>query len=156
MNRALAIGAVAVCAAASAGVGLWLSRPAVSTRIDAADQALVAEGRGVYEKSCASCHGRNLEGQPNWRERLPNGRLPAPPHDPSGHTWHHPDRQLFDLTKNGLASVAPGYQSDMPAFKDRLSDREIRAALAYIKSTWPPEIRARQAQTSEADERAQR
>ena len=70
-------------------------------------------------------------------ERLPNGRMPAPPHDASGHTWHHSDQELFLITKEGLAAVVPGYESDMPAFGDRLSDEEIRVVLAFIKSTWP-------------------
>ncbi len=69
---------------------------------------------------------------------MPNGRMPAPPHDESGHTWHHPDEVLFTITKYGLVPpYAPrGYQSDMPAFADRLSDDEIRAVLAYIESHW--------------------
>jgi mono/diheme cytochrome c family protein len=87
---------------------------------------------------CAACHGVKLEGQPDWRRRLPNGRLPAPPHDESGHTWHHPDSVLFGITKNGLLPpYAPtGYESDMPAFGDKLADEEIWAVLAYIKSRW--------------------
>lgn len=36
--------------------------------------------------------------------------------------------------------VRQGYQSDMPAFRDKLSDAEIRAVLAYIKSQWSAEI----------------
>lgn len=32
-----------------------------------------------------------------------------------------------------------GYESDMPAFGGILSDDEIRAVLAFIKSTWPEE-----------------
>ncbi len=75
---------------------------------------------------------------------MQNGRLPAPPHDASGHTWHHPDRQLFEITRNGVAGVVAGYESDMLAFKDVLSDRQIWAVLAFIKSTWPEEIRERQ------------
>jgi mono/diheme cytochrome c family protein len=75
---------------------------------------------------------------------LPNGRLPAPPRDAAGHTWRHPDRELFEIAKNEPAGTVPGYESDTPAFKDVLSDREIWAALAYIKSLWPAEIRARQ------------
>ena len=113
---------------------------------DATDSRLVAEGRAVYAARCASCHGEELEGQPNWRERMPNGRLPAPPHDAGGHSWHHSDRQLFTITKNGVAGVVAGYQSDMPAFKDVLSDRQIWAVLAYIKSRWPEQIRERQQQ----------
>ncbi|UCE32767.1 MAG: cytochrome c [Burkholderiales bacterium] len=114
---------------------------------DPTDARLVAQGRAVYAQHCAACHGVNLEGQPNWRVRLPSGRLPAPPHDVSVHTWHHADEVLFDLTRNGLVPgrTAPeGYQSDMPAFSDRLSDAEIWSVIAYIKSTWPP--RALQAQ----------
>ena len=73
--------------------------------------------------------------------RNARGRLPAPPHDESGHTWHHDDVVLFEVTKYGLAKHAPaGYQSDMPAFGDRLSDDEIVAVLAYIKSRWPQDI----------------
>jgi len=105
----------------------------------------LAQGQTLYREQCAACHGANLEGQPNWWERQPNGRLPAPPHDASGHTWHHPDDVLFGITKHGLAPYAPpGYESDMPAFDGKLTDDEIRAVLAYIKSQWPPEIQERQ------------
>jgi mono/diheme cytochrome c family protein len=117
-------------------------------RADPDDPALVALGAGVYAAECARCHGASLEGQPDWRERLPNGKLPAPPHDASGHTWHHPDRQLFQITKEGLAAFMPGYETDMPAYNGRLSDREIWAVIASIKSTWPPGIRARQERMS--------
>lgn len=107
--------------------------------------ARVALGQGLYQEHCAVCHGVSLAGEPgfDWRERKPSGALPAPPHDPSGHTWHHPDWQLFAMTKHGLAPFAPeGYVSDMPAFADLLEDEEIWAVLSYIKSTWPPETRA--------------
>lgn len=105
------------------------------------DKKLVARGEEIYKTNCASCHGNNLEGQPNWRRRNEAGFMPAPPHDKTGHTWHHADVLLFELTKYGLSKVAgPNYKSDMPAFKDTLSDHEIIAALSYIKSTWPAEI----------------
>jgi mono/diheme cytochrome c family protein len=79
-----------------------------------------------------------LEGQPNWKQRMANGRMPAPPHDESGHTWHHPDEVLFAITKFGLVPpYAPkGYPSDMPAFGGTLSDPEIRSVLAFIASHW--------------------
>jgi len=114
------------------------------TKAEPDDPAFVARGKIVYDQHCASCHGAKLEGQPDWRKRLPNGRVPAPPHDPTGHTWHHSDKQLFDLTKIGPAGLLPGYQSDMPGFKDILGDADIWAVLSYIESTWPPEIRVRQ------------
>ena len=102
-------------------------------------------GRQVYAEHCASCHGAELEGQPDWQTRLPNGRMPAPPHDASGHTWHHSDEDLFTITKNGLAALVPGYESDMPGFQTTLSDDEIRAVFAFIKSTWPEREREYQA-----------
>lgn len=108
-------------------------------------------GRAIYLERCASCHGVELEGQPDWMRRLPSGRLPAPPHDASGHTWHHSDRQLFDIVKNGLATIAPGYETDMPAFADAMTDDEIRAVLEYIKSTWPDRERDVQSRRSAAD-----
>src|SRR3546814_13281738 len=58
----------------------------------------------------------------------------------TGHTWHHPDAMLVDIVKNGLVpgKTAPaGYVSDMPAYRDILSDQEIIAVLTYIKSSWP-------------------
>ncbi|SHI35515.1 c-type cytochrome [Wenxinia saemankumensis] len=109
------------------------------------DAALLAEGRALYEAHCASCHGAQLEGQPDWRRPLPSGRLPAPPHDACGHTWHHPDRILFRIVREGTAAiVGGGYESDMPGFGGILSDAEIEAVLAYIKSTWPERERAHQ------------
>ena len=109
------------------------------------DPALVAEGKRAYETYCANCHGLDLAGQPNWQQRKPDGRLPAPPHDATGHTWHHPDATLFALTKHGSARIIgdPTYPSDMPAFGESLSDHTIVAALSYIKSTWPDAIRER-------------
>ena len=130
---------------AATGLALWRDRPGIDPR----DEARVAAGRRIYDAQCAACHGAQLEGQPNWRERLPNGRLPAPPHNAEGHTWHHPDQELFGLVKEGLKPgkyAPPGYESDMPAFGGRLSDEEIRSVLAYLKSTWPREQLAYQRQ----------
>jgi len=119
--------------------------------IDDRDERLVSMGAPLYQAHCASCHGANLEGQPDWRRRLANGRLPAPPHDESGHTWHHPDNMLFEITKYGTAALLPeGYETDMGGYEHILSDEEIRAVIAYIKSTWPDQIRQRHRQMTEA------
>jgi len=108
-------------------------------------------GQKIYSEYCASCHGANLEGQPNWKRRLENGRMPAPPHDESGHTWHHSDQDLFAITKRGVGGVVPGYESDMLAFGEILSDEEIVAVLAFIKSTWPERQRDVQARITASD-----
>ena len=121
----------------------WSAGPTVRANSD--DVAQVSLGKTVYAENCASCHGANLEGQADWRIRKDDGRLPAPPHDETGHTWHHPDELLFKITKLGLKPpLAPdGYESDMPSFEGRLTDEQIWAALAFIKSTWSEETRAR-------------
>ncbi len=112
-----------------------------------ADQA--ALGEIVYRDNCAECHGAKLEGQPNWQQRLPDRAMPAPPHDETGHSWHHPDQQLFDYTKLGGAAVVPApFMSAMPGFGETLADDEIWAVLAFIKSTWPKREREIQAQRS--------
>jgi mono/diheme cytochrome c family protein len=117
-------------------------RPGPSLQAD--DPFIVARGKNVYGAACASCHGANLEGQPTWQERGPDGLLPAPPHDDTGHTWHHPDTVLFEITKFGVQRFAGAdYKSAMPAFDQRLSDADIAAALSFIESTWPPQIRQR-------------
>lgn len=128
--------------AAIIAYGMW---PGTDSRfIDpSADTARVMLGKTVYTNHCAACHGVNLEGQANWRERMANGRLPAPPHDKTGHTWHHPDAMLIDMIKNGLVpgrTAPPGYESDMPAYAGVLTDEEITAVIAYMKSTWPSQV----------------
>ena len=115
-------------------------------RLSTRDPAVLATGQKVYAQHCAACHGAKLEGQPRWRERDAGGRLPAPPHDASGHTWHHPDEVLFRITKFGVAKAAnlKDHPSSMPAYEGVLTDAEIVAVLSWIKSTWPAGIREKQ------------
>jgi mono/diheme cytochrome c family protein len=128
--------------------GIWLSGAAAET--DPVNAKQVAKGRSSYLENCASCHGVKLEGQPDWRSRKPDGKLPAPPHDASGHTWHHPDNILLRIIKEGTAAiVGQGYKSDMPGFKDLLSDEEILTALEFIKSDWPERQRKFQKRRSQ-------
>ncbi len=113
--------------------------------VDANNLALVALGQSVYAEHCASCHGANLEGQPDWRARNADGTLKAPPHDETGHTWHHPDADMFRYTKSGGQALAPsGFKSAMPGFAETLSDDDIWAVLSFIHSRWPAKIRERQ------------
>lgn len=153
-RRLVAIGAVVGVAIAVAALLAWFGgrdgRPG-GMLVDA-DAATIEAGRVVYARHCASCHGERLQGEPDWRARKPNGRLPAPPHDDSGHTWHHPDEQLIAITTLGMKPpLAPeGYESDMPGFGGVLGDREIFAVLAFIASRWSPESRAHQARVTRA------
>lgn len=141
--RWVIVGGAAVIAVAT--IAAWYStRQEEGPVVDPAPvtSERISQGQKVYADHCASCHGADLEGQPEWRTRLPSGAYPAPPHDETGHTWHHPDEFLFDVVKRGGQPTAPpGFVSAMPAFGDVLSDDEIWAVLAFIKSRWSDDAR---------------
>jgi mono/diheme cytochrome c family protein len=103
------------------------------------DPKSVARGEKLYLQYCASCHGINLEGKPNWKEVQADGSFPPPPHDNSGHTWHHPDELLIEIIANG-GDPNLG-TTKMPGFGDQLTEAEIVAILDYIKSHWEREDR---------------
>lgn len=133
--------AVGVAVALALALVAWLPAPVPNLN----DPRRIEQGAAIYARHCASCHGANLEGQPNWRTRMVNGRLPAPPHDDSGHTWHHRNEMLFVITRDGLAPpyAPPGYESDMPAFGTTLSDDQIWDAIAFIRSRWSESVRSK-------------
>ena len=113
----------------------------------------VQSGASLYHEYCAACHGADLEGQPNWRSPNPDGTLPAPPHDESGHTWHHGDRLLFDYVKLGGAEAmaargASGFKSAMPGFAESLTEEDIWDILTFLKSHWSQRARAYQEQVT--------
>ena len=141
--RTLVAGALVTLAGAGIALGGAAGIDGTLTRLADDDLAVVARGETLYAEQCASCHGANLEGQPNWRQRDANGLLPAPPHDETGHTWHHADDLLFEITKYGPGAVIGDdtYRSAMPAYAAVLDDEEIVAVLSYIKSRWPEEER---------------
>lgn len=121
-------------------------------RLPPLDPAEVARGRAVYVQSCASCHGQRAEGARDWKEPDARGNLPPPPHDDTGHTWRHSDKELAEIIRNGWRdpfNKTP--ELTMPPFKDKLSDEEIRAVMEYFKSLWSEEHRRWQLQESQRE-----
>ena len=98
--------------------------------------AHVAIGQQLYDRHCASCHRPGATGDPGWRERDAKGLLPPPPLNGTAHSWHHP---LAVLYRQIMRGSAPGV-GDMPAFRDKLSQGEVLAIIAYCQSLWPDEI----------------
>ena len=127
------------------GIVIYLPKDRVAkaaVTLNPDDKVTILLGKSVYVQNCASCHGVKLEGQKDWMSRLPDGLMPAPPHDKTGHTWHHSDKYLFMITKYGIEDIiGQKYPNNMPAYKDILSDKEIISVLSYIKSTWPNRIK---------------
>ena len=111
----------------------------------------IAAGEVLYQENCAACHGVNLEGQPDWQIPNADGTRPAPPHDVTGHTWHHDNVLLFDYVKFGGAGALEArgitdFNSGMPAFEAVITDEDIWDILAFIQSRWP--ARAQEIQAS--------
>lgn len=93
-------------------------------------------GSKVFQENCAACHGNLGEGAPDWKKIGADGKYPAPPLNGTGHAWHHPLKMLFHVVKNG----SPGGQGNMPAWREKLSDDEMVAAIAWFQSKWPDQI----------------
>lgn len=124
-----------------AGVVLTRRDADVASAVDLSDRQMIAMGEEVYATYCAACHGFDLEGQPEWQQPFPDGSFKAPPHDETGHTWHHSDASLIESIKLGGARLEPSIGvSLMPAYGEILTDQQVFAVLAYIKNTWSPEI----------------
>lgn len=116
--------------------------------------AQVRLGNILYAEHCAICHGAALEGAENWEDLEEDGSYPPPPHDDTGHTWHHSDKQLFEYVKLGgeeLFKDYPDIVSNMPGFEGVLATDEIWAVFAFIKTSWSAEHLEWQAGTSKLD-----
>ena len=99
-------------------------------------QVQIKRGRQLFLKNCTVCHGINGEGSPDWQKRLPDGSYPPPPLNGTGHAWHHPKKVLVDTIKHGTARLG----GKMPAWKDKLSEQDINAIIAWFQSQWPDEL----------------
>ena len=140
----LMILATAGCAALSAGPPTPLINqygtpiPPVPTL----DASQVALGKQIYQAQCARCHGENGVGAPNWKVPDENLNYPPPPHNDDGHTWHHPDRVLYEAIRDGLRDpLKPNSELRMPPFVGTLSDVDMWAVIVYFKSLWNSEHR---------------
>ncbi|MDE2893020.1 MAG: c-type cytochrome [Chloroflexota bacterium] len=111
------------------------SEPAASPAADQASQVSGPRtGQQIFAATCAACHGADGKGAENWMVRDEDGRLPPPPLNGEGHTWHHSDGVLYGIVSEGGAGI--GFGSNMPGFKEELTREEIVAVLEYVKTWW--------------------
>ena len=111
------------------------------------------QGQTIYTQICAACHGIDGQGQFPEAPLEPDstGRFGAPPHNETGHSWHHSDVSLIRYVTEGGFSDPTRYYT-MPPFGEALTDEQIQVVLAYIKTMWTDEQRAMQRQLTEEEE----
>jgi mono/diheme cytochrome c family protein len=86
----------------------------------------VVQGREVYVRVCAQCHGENAEGYAN--------ELQSPALNQTEHAYEHPDQQIHDWIVNGKL----GLGRQMPPFGELLTDDEVHVVIAYLHTLWTP------------------
>ena len=129
MNRGLrAVLGAALCLLLGC---LWADSPKASIRRVGPDDSVVAEGRFVFERNCAVCHGKWGDG----RGEMAVGMVPRPRKftagtfkfrtTPSGSL--PTDADLMRTIRNGL------FGTSMPTFQ-HLSERDLRAVVEYLKT----------------------
>jgi mono/diheme cytochrome c family protein len=100
------------------------------------DVAQIARGGKIFQQNCASCHGEQAQGAPNWHTPGADGKYPAPALNGTAHTWHHPMAALKHTINQGTLAIG----GNMPGWKDKLTAGEIDDVLAWIQAKWPDEI----------------
>lgn len=134
--------------AAIGGGTIWALTAKEHSPGDPGDVDQVANGKAIYGRDCARCHGDDLGGEFGWLKKevelsekevelmLKNLDDVAPAHDDSGATWRHDDKTLFSIIKDGPEIALAKAGSRMPAFHDRLQDEEIWSVVAFMKTHW--------------------
>lgn len=112
------------------------------------DARQVARGNQLYAQHCATCHGAQLQGQPNWATPTVGGVL-APPLNDAGHAWDHSDADLRRAILRGSVGKDNAGNQFMPAFVDKLQTDEVEALIVFLKSTWNTQHRVRQLMLSQ-------
>lgn len=100
------------------------------------DFAKVMRGKKLFGQNCASCHGSRAEGAPQWSTPGADGKYPPPPLNGTAHTWHHPTPVLKRTIREGTIAIG----GNMPPWRNKLSDEDMEAIIAWFQSLWPDEI----------------
>jgi mono/diheme cytochrome c family protein len=100
------------------------------------DPTQLQRGAALYRRHCANCHGDRGQGTLlPWNVRQADGFYPPPPLDDSAHAWHHPTAVLARVVRDG----SPPGEGKMPAWKNKLSERDIADVVVYVTSLWSDE-----------------
>jgi cytochrome c oxidase cbb3-type subunit 3 len=116
--------AVVILGAVIVGIGIFTGGLAWLLT-DPRPPAGASRGERLYYAYCAQCHG--VDGRGSWRAAL----FLLRPGDLAERSRGESDRYLFDIIKQGGSPIGrPG----MPAFGYQMTDADIEALVAYIRT----------------------
>jgi mono/diheme cytochrome c family protein len=102
------------------------------------DTASILRGNKLFQEHCAQCHGPHAQGHPDW-ETPSDGRFAAaPPLDGTGNDWKRSKPEIVKIIRNGVRRA--NGDDIMPAFRGRLSERDVQDVITWFQSLWPPEV----------------
>ncbi len=102
------------------------------------DPASIARGAELYAQHCAQCHGPQAQGHPDWQTPSDGSFAAAPPLNGTGNDWKRNRGELVAVIKDGV--VRKDGVLVMPAWKQRLSERDIDDIIVWFQSQWPPPV----------------
>ena len=93
-----------------------------------------AAGNALFHEHCAQCHGPEAQGHPDWRNPKV---VAAPPLNGTGNEWKRRKQDMIAVIKNGAKRNG---EPVMPAWKGRLTDREIEDIINWYQALWPADV----------------
>ncbi len=91
------------------------SKPII-TKIEKIGEDKAVKAFAIYKTNCAECHGKRGEGVEDKGISLVKG-----------HALHHSEEDFIKQVTNGK-------KDEMPAFKDKLSEEEIKEVVRYVRN----------------------
>jgi mono/diheme cytochrome c family protein len=84
-------------------------------------RSYAADGAALYGAKCAMCHGQDGKGKAMWKSK---GMV----------DFTSPDYQKSVTDAQITDAIADGKKPAMPSFKGKISDEDIKALVAQIRS----------------------
>jgi mono/diheme cytochrome c family protein len=138
MSKACFLLGVALLAACSQESAPALAPP-LPLELRHFEPASVARGAGLYEQHCALCHGPQAQGHPDWQTPSDGAFAAAPPLNGTGNDWKRSRAELAATIRQGVRRKSDKIEV-MPAWKGRLSDRDIEDVINWTQSLWPAPV----------------
>jgi cytochrome c oxidase cbb3-type subunit 2 len=118
----------------AAFAALGVAAGAADAVFEPPDEALLPQGRFVYERNCVMCHGRWGDGDGEMGRTV----IPKPRKFRTGiFKYRSTPPEFLPKTDDLVRTVRNGRANTAMPFFSHLSDREIRAVVEYVKSFSP-------------------